>query len=242
MFSAVKTLSALSRYFFPGRCALCDDALASDGALCASCWNRLEYVAPPFCKICRLPGDTETGVCRECERKKPAFAAAYAAYIYNDAASSLISRLKFKDGLHVFPFLADACYFAAKDGLAECDVLVPVPMHPRRLRARMYNQSALLARRIAKKAGKPVFYRALRRVKHTAPQTGKSRKQRLRNLSGAFRADIRKHPQISGAVIGLIDDVYTTGATLSACARALKQAGAAKVIAITVCRTPERRG
>lgn len=231
---------------FPPRCVLCDTPSASEGGtLCPICWGELEHILSPYCNRCGIPLEGELiyaamQTCAGCTASPPAYTRAKAAFVYNDVSRQLISRLKFYDGLHLLPFLAMQAGQAGKDIIALCDLALAVPMHPKRLRERMYNQAALLAKHIGKQHGIPVGYNILKRIRPTEQQTGKSRKARLRNLAGAFTVPSHRLAAVNGKRILLIDDVLTTGATVSRCARALKQAGAAQVYVLTVCRTPLR--
>ncbi|PWE16804.1 ComF family protein [Marinicauda salina] len=173
-------------------------------------------------------------MCGACAARPPRVSRARSALVYDAASRALALQLKHAgrtDGLAAFGrWMARA----GGDLLADADALVPVPLHRRRLRARRFNQSLLLARAVSRVTGLPVDAHALARVKPTPSQGGRSAKARMRNVSGAFAA--RDPGRVRGARLVLIDDVYTTGATLEACARALARGGAADVMAITLSR------
>lgn len=154
---------------------------------------------------------------------------------YDDASKKPILALKRADRLDlVLPF-ARWLERTGKPLIEEADVVVPVPLHWTRLWTRRYNQSALLAKRLAR--GKPLALSALRRVRAT-PSQGEmvSAKARRRNVRGAFMVEAKYHTLLAGKSVLLIDDVLTTGATVAACARALKRAGAARVFVLTLAR------
>ncbi|HXL99201.1 MAG TPA: ComF family protein, partial [Rhizomicrobium sp.] len=145
--------------------------------------------------------------------------------------------LKRADRLDLVPAFARWLERAGRDLLAEADILVPVPLHRRRLWSRRFNQSALMAQRLAKLTGKPADPLVLERIRPT-PSQGEmpSAKARRRNVRGAFRIAPKRADAVRGRTVLLIDDVFTTGATVSACARTLKRAGARKVLVLTLAR------
>ncbi len=200
----------------------------------------LDFLYPPnlSCYACErdIPPEAD-GLCDSCRRtlvRCPPLQAAqpldglYAAFSFEGIIREMIHRFKYDGALYLAP------WFASQIALPEfwqVDCIVPVPLHKRRERRRGYNQSAVLGAALAKKFGIPISPELLVRVKNTQTQTHLNRVQRRKNLQGAFRAG----GQPSGKSILLIDDVTTTGATLSACARVLKKAGAQRVYAVSVC-------
>jgi ComF family protein len=158
--------------------------------------------------------------------------------IYNDASRPLILGFKHGDRLHIAPLFVGWMRLAGAEILESAGVLVPVPLHPRRLIARRYNQSAVLARGIAAATGHAVSDRALRRVKPTPSQGRMTANQRARNVAGAFDIDVKRRHEIADRDIVLIDDVRTSGATVNACTRVLIRAGARSVSVLTIARVP----
>ncbi|MGB0908618.1 MAG: ComF family protein, partial [Maricaulaceae bacterium] len=173
-------------------------------------------------------------LCGRCVVKRPAYDSARAAFQYDDVSRDFI--LSFKHGgrtEHIDMFARQMCR-AGQVLLTEADILMPVPLHPKRLIKRRYNQSTLLARSMAQQAGLEVDCDTLYRRRATASQGGKTATGRRRNVQGAFA--LREGTDLDGKHIVIIDDVMTTGATLEACAQTLKKGGARRVDALTLAR------
>lgn len=230
----------------PPRCLQCGEVVANTGALCAQCFDKISFITSPFCQFCGVPfsdsylENPDSLTCGACAQNPPAFERARAVIVYNDDSRSLITRFKYADRTDLAPAFARWMTRVGGDLLADADVVMPVPLHRWRLLTRTYNQSAYLARRIAKLSGVPVEYGVLRRVKATPSQGGLSAAARRRNVAAAFA--IKKPEAVTGKRVVLVDDVLTTGATLNACARALRQSGAAAVDAIVIGRVPAPGG
>jgi len=205
------------------------------GELCGPCWAGLTFITEPQCARCgypfeyALPGES---LCAACHARLPAYDRAISALAYDDASRELILAFKRGDRTALAGPLGWLTARAGTDLLAGADLLLPVPLHPRRLFARRFNQAALLARAIARASGRPWSPDRLRRRKNTPSQGGLSRRQRLENMRGAFAVRGR----LDGMRILLIDDVMTTGATAEACAKVLRRAGAAWVGVLTLAR------
>lgn len=222
----------------PQLCASCREPVG-DAGLCAACWAKLSFIAPPYCKRLGIPFTYDPGpgiLSMEAIADPPAYHRARAAVRYDDVARTLVHALKYGDRLDLAPTMGRWMAGAGRTLLDEADALVPVPLHWRRQWARRFNQSALLAEVISRAAGVPVSYRALKRVKATPQQVGLSQSARAQNVQGAFRAPPHSKAEIAGRRLILIDDVLTSGATMDACARALLRAGAAQVDALVFAR------
>ncbi len=222
----------LAEVVFPPVCVHCH-ALVAEGTgfrhLCARCVAQIEWVRAPHCTTCGHPfyGVMEgTRMCVKCDGLHPAYREGRTAVIFKGPLRSLVIELKYHRGLHV---LADVAEVFRRSPhvleLARGAVLVPVPMHPRKLRKRGFNQAALLAEVLAQVAGGGARVEAvLQRVVHTQTQTDFRREERMANLKNAFAlargADL--NPSLHYL---LVDDVFTTGSTLNSCARTLRRAG-----------------
>ena len=202
-------------------------------------WQHLKFIDDPCCDACGFPFEFEQGIdalCLRCHAHKPAFDRARAAITYDENSRKLILDFKHGGRTDGIKFFAAQMHRAGKDLFAGADILIPVPLHKSRLRQRRFNQAALLARALSRLSGIPYETETLLRKKNTPSQGGQTFLGRRRNVSGAFMIPPKYKPQIEGKRIALIDDVYTTGSTLTACARTLKRANAAGVDALTLMR------
>jgi ComF family protein len=222
----------------PPLCLACRKPVGEPGALCPTCWGAVRFIGSPLCDRCGLPFEhaQATAVCGECLAHPPSFGRARTVMRYDEASKPLILRFKNADRVHAAPALARWIARAGGDVLATADLLVPVPLHWRRLFRRRYNQSALLAKALARQTGIAWSPDALARLKPTPSQGGLSARERRLNVRGAFKVPPRRRPLIYGKRIVLIDDVLTTGATLDSAARALLRAGAGAVDALAIAR------
>ncbi len=231
-------IRAVMDFLLPPLCLNCDCGVTENQTLCADCWKSIHFIASPLCVCCGAPFDLpveEETLCGACLAHMPAYDAARSTLLYDDASKSLILRLKHADQLHPVPALASWMVRAGKFFWDEADMIVPVPLHRWRLLKRRYNQAAVLAQEIGKKTETSVVVDCLVRVRATATQGHKSRKERRANLAGAF--ELKAGQNIKDKSIILIDDVMTSGATVEACAKTLKKAGAARVYVVTLART-----
>jgi ComF family protein len=222
----------------PPRCLKCGEAVAAAGALCAACWRGITFLGAPCCACCGLPFDYDLGAdarCGACTREPPSFAHARAAMRYDEESRKLVLAFKHGDRLHLAPALGAWMRRAGGQLIAEADLIVPVPLHWTRLFARRYNQSAVLAHALRPADGPPVGADLLLRRRRTPSQGKRNASARRRNVAGAFT--VRPGREVKGKRILLIDDVLTTGATVSECAKVLLRAGAARVDVLTLART-----
>ena len=191
-----------------------------------SCEAGLPRLNKPYCSLCANPGTPR--VCSWCAATAPAFDAIAAPYLMEGPVTDLVYCLKYENLRASSPELGRLMAGHLRPQTSTAELLVPVPLHSRRERERGYNQSALLARELRKRTGVPVADRALRRTKDTPPQVSiAGHEDRRRNIDGAFECDA-----VEGRRVLLIDDVVTTGSTMDACAKALKEAGATRVWAL----------
>ena len=222
----------------PAGCAACREPVATDG-LCAACWGRLSFIAPPYCPRLGIPFVYDPGpgvLSMQAITDPPAFHRARAAVRYDEIARQLVHALKYQDRPDFAPAMGRWMARAGRELLAEADLIVPVPLHWRRGWSRRYNQSGALAKVIGRTRGVAVSTGALKRIPPTVQQIGLTRAERARNVQGAFRVPPEEAAAIVGRRILLIDDVLTTGATLDACARALLRAKARNVDVLTFAR------
>lgn len=222
---------------FPPQCMCCGELVKSHGALCTACWQGLHFISSPMCSCCSYPFEYELGedaLCAECIEGLPAYDHAYSALVFDDISKKLLHKLKFEDQGYLARSLAG--WLAMHMPHKEADMVIPVPLSRKRLQSRRYNQSALLASYLAQELGVAYQPHLLKRHRHTTPQTGLTRLQRLENVKGAFIVEGKASAQLSGKGILLVDDVMTTGATITACTHALKQAGAERVQVATLAR------
>ena len=216
---------------FPPRCAACG---AYGSFLCLPCREELPCTRPPRCPVCWQP-QAQGSPCPRCREERPAFAGARSPYLYQGPAREVVHALKYNYlSALARPLAVLMAAYLAEEEAIEADLLVPVPLYGRRRRLRGYNQSALLARELGRIRGLAVDERALSRRRDTSPQARSADAEaRRRNVADAFRAE---RARVEGRHILVIDDVMTTGATLDACAQALRRAGAASVWALTFAR------
>jgi ComF family protein len=249
MIEWVRTLATMGmNAILPPRCAGCGEVTDTTHAVCADCWAGLRFITTPQCSCCGYPFELDDGasigsdgaelLCATCLQKKPAFDQARAALVYDDHSREYLLRFKHADRGDLTPLLARWVYQAGKGIWDQADLIVPVPLHRRRLLKRRYNQSGLLAAKLSKITGVSWDGLVLRRARYTRSLGGLGPSSRKREVGGAFdinEARARKY-NLSGARVVLIDDVLTTGATANACVRVLKQSGAMHVSVITVAR------
>lgn len=242
----------------PPQCAACGRVVSVSGRLCVPCFTALDFITPPLCRRCGLPfdfdpiGDSIGGagdgagdsgadrdpglLCAACAAEPPAYGRARAALRYNDRAGLLVVRFKHYDRADLAPTLAGWMIASGQSLIADADLIVPVPLHRWRLMRRGYNQSVLLARVIARAAGKPMVPDLLRRRRNTPPQTRLGRQARKTNVVGAFAVAPRHRALLPRRRVLLVDDVLTTGATAGHSAKALIAAGAERVDVLTLAR------
>lgn len=221
---------------FPRRCPVCGRIVMPKGKLvCPDCLNGLSWVKSPVCKCCgkELPVDT-VEYCFDCARRPRSFVYGRALINYNETASRSMARIKYNNCREYLDFYAAEMVRRLGPAVKRmgAQALVPVPVHPERMRTRGFNQAEELARRLSAGLGLPVETGLLARNKNTAPQKDLNPAQRLKNLEEAFTA---RRPAAGLASVILVDDIYTTGSTIEACSRVLKRAGISRVYFLCIC-------
>lgn len=231
----------LTKYFtnliYPLHCAACVTPLhpLDEFGVCRQCVEQIRPNPKPYCRSCGRSVDKTLAPCAECRKRRFHFDRAYSAYLYEGALKELIHLFKYRSRISLSRLLGRLMADYLKENrelLSAIDVITYVPLSARRLRTREFNQSKVLALKIAEWSGIPVVD-ALAKRAHTRPQNELSRDERLANLSGAFEA---KEEAAKGKNILLIDDVMTTGATFDECAKALKKSGAKGVACLALAR------
>lgn len=223
----------------PPRCGACNRQTERSGAVCSACWRRIAFIERPFCARLGLPFPCDLGegaLSAEAIARPPVFDRARAVASYDGPARELVTALKFRDRTDLVPLMAAWMVRAGAELLTPDALVVPVPLHRRRLLARKHNQAALLANAVAGAAGCDGVPDLLVRTRATRAQIGLSARQREANVRAAFRIATRRQPRLKGRHVVLVDDVFTTGATVTAATRALKKGGVASVDVLTFAR------
>lgn len=228
-------LKNLQHWLLPGNCPLCAARAPRGRDLCPDCERSLPYLSA-VCRRCAAPfhhPEASGGHCGRCQKQPPAFARAEAAFEYAPPVSQLIQDLKYHRQLYNARILGQylAAHLETRNHQLP-DVMVPVPLHPARLRERGYNQALELARPLARRLQLPLKPGAVRRIRATPPQTQLPRKLREKNVRGVFRVDT----DVERLRVAIVDDVMTSGHTVNALAACLRKAGAAEVVVWVVAR------
>ncbi len=231
------------RFIVPVDCLACGVSLQADPVpgFCQRCWKLILPLKGPCCALCGQPFVSPAAVsgspnhyCQDCMEHRPAFTRAWTLYPYLPPLREAVCAFKYRGKIGLAKPLAQLMIDALPADL-DVDLILPVPLHPSRLRSREFNQSLLLADHLARHLDLPVSIRELVRVQATDPQTTLPRNMRLKNVRHAF--SVRRPHIVADRRILVIDDVFTTGATLHECAAALSASGAKSVVALTLART-----
>ena len=223
----------------PPVCMACREPVATPHGLCAACWSRLRPIERPYCERLGIPFGYDIGegaLSAEAIADPPVFDRARAAVLYDEVAREIVQGLKYHDRTELARLVGRMTARAGRDLTGEAEVIVPMPLHRRRLWTRRFNQAALISLEVGRITGVPVALGALLRVRATRPQVGLGNREREENVRGAFRVAPDERAAIEGRRVVLVDDVLTTGATASAATRALKRAGASRVDVLTFAR------
>jgi ComF family protein len=237
--------SALFQFFLPPQCPCCEKFLEEgQQGFCSNCLSEIRWIEPPFCSICGIPfisKEVESHPCGACATHRKYFTMARALGTYEGSLREAIHRWKYEGKTHLTSFFAE--WMA--EGLnrhwkaGSFDLLIPVPLHPHRLRERGFNQAFLLVKELSRCSGIPYQKMILQKKKPTLPQVTLSGKERERGVKGAFHV-IGKEA-LRGKSILLVDDVYTTGATANECSKALMRGGVGRVDVLTLAHAIKSR-
>jgi ComF family protein len=239
-------LSAALDFVFPPRCHVCREFIPDAGELhiCPACCQRMPMIATPLCVVCGMPflGAGDNHVCGRCITTHPRFDAARAALAYEGAGRDLIHAFKYRNKTHLRRPLG-LLMLQQLSGFMPAgshDLIMPVPLHRRKISSRGFNQALLLGEILARRLATPLDRHSLRRIRWTEPQVALSADDRRANVKGAFA--VHSPHMVDGRRVLLVDDVYTTGCTVDECARTLKAAGAARVTVVTAARALAQHG
>lgn len=224
-------------FALPPTCALCRSLIAEPGGLCPRCWSTLRFIERPYCERLGTPFSFDLGegaLSAPAIADPPEFDRLRAVAVFDGGARDLVHDLKYRDRTHLARPMGRMMARSGRDLLDDADLILPVPLHPLRLWRRRFNQSALLAREIAQASGITLSTNALRRVRRTRRQVGLERQARIDNMRGAFA--LTDPSEIAGRKVVLVDDVFTTGATVASATKVLKRAKAARVDVLVFAR------
>jgi ComF family protein len=233
-------MNILLDLLFPPRCANCEIILRSPDStgFCENCCASVRYLKAPLCRLCGMDfgGDARRNhLCGQCLISDPPFSYARSIVYYEAAVRELLQRLKYQADMTVEPALRGMVAGVDLTLFRSCEAIIPVPLHLERLRGRGFNQSLFLARVIFADCRAKIVPDVLKRIKNTTSQTGLSGKARRKNLRNAFQ--VTRGKNIRGCRVCLVDDVFTTGTTVSECSRTLIRGGALEVRVVTLART-----
>lgn len=230
--------SELLDLVYPPRCFACSEETDQPHGLCGPCWAQTSFVSGTCCETCGvpLPGDTAPFICDACLTYPPPWSMGRAALLYNGGGKKLTLAFKHSDRTDMAKPLSQWLLRAGPEVLDGTDLLTAVPLHWSRLFKRGFNQSALLASKLGKLSGVPVQPDLLQRIRATPTQEGLNRTERFENQKNAIRLHPKHKVRIAGKTITLVDDVLTTGGTLTACASQLLSAGAKDIRVLVLAR------
>jgi ComF family protein len=231
------------KLIFPPKCCLCEKIVEDENSLCLECWEKIKFIKPPFCCKCSSPLEfniSDEDICLSCIKNNPSYIKLRSAVVYDRNSARIIFKFKFFDKMHLKKFMAKCMAKSAEDILENVDILIPVPLHKKRLVMRKYNQSKLLSDELAKITKKKTIYDFLYKNAHTIPQAKLKQNERMTNLKNKFSInpkylkDLDKYKHLNFAIV---DDVVTTGSTVNECTKTLNEAGIKNVYVISFAKT-----
>ena len=224
---------------FPTKCPICSSIIRSGSHLCFKCWGEVDFISDPACKKCSYPFEFDIGVdslCGSCIENEHYFDSAMSVMRYGDSSKKIIHKLKYSDKAHLAKNIARLMHAKIQSKIGDIDLIIPVPMHRRKIRKRLYNQSALIASHLSKISNIASMPNCLIKTRHHVPQTGLCSHLRKDNVKNSFSVNKNHFSEIHNKNILLVDDVYTTGSTVDECSKVLKQSYCNKVKVITLAR------
>ena len=237
--------AGLMQLVYPPVCTGCGKMVGRPAGLCPECWATVRFIERPYCEITGMPFDHDRGdgyVSPQAIADPPPYARARAAVFHDGAARKIVHGLKYSDRADLATMMAEWMIRAGRDVLDDSDVIVAVPLHRARLFSRRYNQSAELARTLARLSGKPFLPGVMWRIRATRQQVGLGLRARQDNVRGAFLVPPEQAQRLVGRKVLLVDDVLTTGSTVEAATRALLRRGVAQVNVLAFARVASQGG
>ena len=239
VYGMVRHFHTLLSFLYPLRCPICENIPPRGQIICPSCFTSISFVEQPYCYSCGKPlSSNEQEFCFDCLKNPKSFTRGFSLALYNSITKSSLSSIKYnnrRQHLHFYVQETISRYGSLFQSL-RLDAILPVPIHPKRMKKRGFNQASLFAVKLGKQLKIPVYDSILIRTLNTLPQKTLSPEKRLENLKKAFSL----HPEIQNEKLPLkrvllIDDIYTTGATMEALTVILKQAGVTEVYVFSIC-------
>jgi len=229
----------LADLVYPPACAACGKMTSGHRGLCAECWSGVRFIERPYCEVLGSPFSHDLGagiLSAQAIADPPPFDRLRSAAIHDEAIRNLVHGLKYRDRVDLAPMMAGWMLRASDGAVDACEAIIPVPLHRSRMLSRKFNQAAELARHLARLSGKPLLPATLSRIKRTEQQVGLGARAREENVRGAFAIARGRENDVFGKRVVLVDDVYTTGATVAAATRVLRKAGASDITVLTFAR------
>ncbi len=232
-----QTIETGLSFLYPAQCRVCESVLGLESVpyVCNSCWSKIDVIQQPWCEICGSPNSGE--LCDDCAANPPQYGKLRAIANYDNTLQTVIHLFKFEKRKTLAVSLAKLVlnHFPIDIHIAEYDYILPIPIHKKRLQERGFNQAILIANQISKEYGINVSTDTLIKQKNTSPQSSLNRQERQTNIIGAF--ELQQNAVVTGKRILVLDDVYTTGATVREAVKVLWYADPAEVDVITLART-----
>lgn len=233
-------LSKVTDFVLPPRCICGKKIVAESNSICAPCYDDSGMVTSSFCSRCGNPQEFDFGknvICGECISNEPEFDQARFVFKYNELTARIVTRLKYGDKTQSVKKIAEFMSSRISGFDNKPDIITSIPISKKKLLHRKFNQSAYIANHISRKVNIEIDNQILKRVKDVPPQASLKRAERLKNVKGVFAIDPKKADMVKGRTVLLIDDVITTGATITEATKVLKKAGAEKVYVLSFAKT-----